>query len=92
MARVTRTTFWSDLASLLPISASETRRPGVATRSPALRSRSDRLPTDVASAIFCAAIESTSIVTALTTEGLSVRSSAVWPTARTRMLRSTTSV
>ena len=44
--------------------------------SPALRSTSDSVPTVAASASFCAAVGSTSSVTALATAGLSARSSA----------------
>ena len=45
--------------------------------SPALRSASESVPTVAASASFCAAITSTSRVTALAMEGFSVRSSAI---------------
>ena len=54
----------------LPRSESVTRRVLAADISPALRSNSDRVPTDDASASFCASATSTSNVTALTTEGL----------------------
>src|SRR5581483_10211175 len=60
--------------------------------SPALRSSSDRLPTDEASHTFCASTVLTSSVTDFATVALAARSSAVWSTASTRAFCKTTSV
>ena len=75
-----------------PRSLSVMRRVYSAVASPALRSISDSVPTEAASESFCAPTMSTSSVTALTTDGLSVRSSAIWSIASTRTFCSTTSV